>query len=312
VTRKKNIGYQTRIRVTDVVKRVNIINRLRNIIKALNIISIVFVIIGLCGVVYAIVDPAKKTATSNQSTTEVSGSTTVLHRDRELPVISESQQTIINDAEQVPLQKAFRGKDSVRMDTAISFMKLNLQMGRLKQTDTIQVRYGGYTKDVTNLFYGKDIIGIGRNPNVLSVRYEAGNLRINWPFIDHEKKTIGGIIDNVIFWNKRNIGKISIDNNGFEVLDENGQVVVSLIILIDHSIFVQGYFIMRPTGHILVINDFNSLVIGAPVTKERYIEVLKSLFVAPYFNFPEIINIGTGRSRHNPNWATSKKRERPA
>lgn len=94
-----------------------------------------------------------------------------------------------------------------------------------------------------------------RNDKILFARSKDGKILFSCDIYDAYGNIIAEIKDNCWRPNRNFISKINYDATGFEVLNNQNQVALSVDFLGDNLIKIQGIFVLKKMGMIYLVGD---------------------------------------------------------
>ena len=128
------------------------------------------------------------------------------------------------------------------------------------------------------------------NKNIIPIKVEDGKIKISIVVIDLDGKILIDIKDNVWVKSSNNVSKFNYDSNGIEVIDNQGFVALSINMNSRTEVSIQGYFLERVTGSLLVYGEKGIFPTNINSSKKDIIEAIekaeiKSLFEYPAYNW---------------------------
>lgn len=164
--------------------------------------------------------------------------------------------------------------------------KLNIRSGEiLSDNDFIRVKMGGIDigNKIKNIKGGHKFIVIGGTDYIVTKFDENNNPLISLKVIDIQNNLMAEIKDNYWRANLNFTSMINYDEKGFEMIDNFGNVSLSIDVLENNTIFIQGMFVL---GNKIYFNGSNtSLVRAFPINLTEVNKVSKEAGIFPLFEY---------------------------
>ena len=161
----------------------------------------------------------------------------------------------------------------------------NLQSGELHITfeptfqNIISGTIGGMTSTSTieNINKGNSLFKIG-GKDPLSMKFDHKKMLISMRVFDLEGHLIAEVENNYWRPNKNFTGKMNYDDKGFEVIDNMGNIAVSIDIVGNNQIIIQGIFPMQTEKTLIIAGKGSELIrlINTEDEAEKFGQTLKS------------------------------------
>lgn len=129
------------------------------------------------------------------------------------------------------------------------------------------------------------LIQIG-DKNIIPIKVEDGKIKISIVVLDLDGKVLIDIKDNVWVRSLNNGSKFNYDSTGVEVIDNQGFVALSINMDSRTEVSIQGYFLERITGSLLVYGDKGIYPISVNSSKRDIIRVIQEAEIRGLFEYP--------------------------
>lgn len=124
------------------------------------------------------------------------------------------------------------------------------------------------------------------NKNIIPVKIEDGKIKISIVVLDLEGKILIDIKDNVWVKNSNNGSKFNYDSTGIEVIDNQNFVALSINMNSRTEITIQGYFLERETGSLLIYGEKGIIPTNINLSKKDIIQAIEKAQIKSLFEYP--------------------------